>query len=62
MSTAEREMEWSGMHKLLGHRQFVGCASPLMTTLATTSAATRGITLCSGPDQAGKTHLNEMSG
>lgn len=44
MSTAEIELEWSGMHKLWGAQAVSRCASALTTTVATTSAAHRGTT------------------
>lgn len=53
-------MEWNA--QAVRARAVSTCASPVTTTLATTSEAHRGITLLSGPDQPGKTHLNGMSG
>lgn len=52
-------MEWNA--QTVRAQAVSRCASPVTTT-ATTSAAHRGITLLSGPDQPGKTHLNGMSG
>lgn len=53
-------MEWNA--QTMRAQAVSRCASPLTSTVATTSAAHRGITLFSGPDQPGKTHLNGMSG